>query len=72
MDGMAEERVQTVAGMFVGLLVTTVIGVKVVIPVIMEGIADAGIGGTTESVLGLLPLFIAMYLLLKAARPVMG
>ncbi len=49
---------------FIGIMVVIIIGVAVVIPVINDVIAVANLTGTTATLVGLLPLFIAIALIL--------
>ena len=49
---------------FIGIMVVIIIGVAVVIPVTRNVINDAGLTGTTATLVNLLPLFIAIALIL--------
>lgn len=53
----------------VSILVATVIAVQVVIPVLTEAIAKSGVDGPAATVLGLLPLFVGVMLLLGISGP---
>lgn len=67
-----DERAQSnLAGLFVGILIAAVIGVAVVIPVINDVTASANLTGTTDTVVGLLPLFVGLMLLVAIAAPLM-
>jgi hypothetical protein len=64
--------VRGVAGVFIGLLVAAIIGVEVVIPIIVEGVASSNMSGTAATVFGLIPMFVALLLLVAMASPLMG
>lgn len=49
---------------FIGIMVVIIIGVAVVIPVVDSVILTANLTGTTATLVGLLPLFIAIALIL--------
>lgn len=49
---------------FIGIMVVIIIGVAVVIPVVEDVIDSANLTGTTATLVGLLPLFIAIALIL--------
>ena len=49
---------------FIGIMVVIIIGVAVVIPVVANVTANAGLTGTTKTLIELLPLFIAIALIL--------
>lgn len=49
---------------FIGIMVVIIIGVAVVIPVVVNVTESAGLTGTTATLVGLLPLFIAIALIL--------
>ena len=68
------DRAQTtnIAGLFIGIMVAVIIGVDVVIPVITDSIANSSVSGNTETILDLLPLFIALLLLIALASPLMN
>jgi hypothetical protein len=57
--------------LFIGILIAAVIGISVVIPVINDTIANANLSGTTATVVGLIPLFVALMLLVGLASPLM-
>lgn len=52
-------------------MVAAILGIGVAIPVILDVIEDANVTGTTETVLGLVPLFVALLLLVALAGPLM-
>jgi len=60
-----------IGGLFIGIMIATILGVSVAIPVIQNAINNAGVSGNTATVLGLLPLFVALLLLLALAGPLM-
>jgi len=49
---------------FIGIMVVVIIGVGVVIPIIANVTATAGLTGTTKTLVDLLPLFVAIALIL--------
>lgn len=60
-----------IGGLFIGIMVAAILGIAVAIPVILDVIEDANVSGTTETVLDLVPLFIALLLLIALAGPLM-
>ena len=60
-----------IGGLFIGIMVAVIIGVDVVIPVILDSVANSGVSGNTETILDLLPLFIGLLLLIATASPLM-
>ena len=52
---------------FIAILVATIVGVAVTIPVIIDTIQNASITGTTRTILDLLPLMIALVLFVAVA-----
>lgn len=68
------DRAQTtnIAGLFIGIMVATIIGVDVAIPVILDAVANSSVSGNTETILDLLPLFIGLLLLIALASPLMN
>jgi hypothetical protein len=55
----------------IGVLVAVIIGVAVAIPVTQEVITSANLTGTTATIVGLIPLFIGLTILI-ATVGVMG
>ena len=58
-------------GLFIGLLIAAIVAIQVFIPVVQEAINSANVTGNTATVLGLLPLFAAILLLMGLASPLM-
>ena len=52
---------------FIGILVATIVGVGVAIPVIQDTITNASLSGTTLTIVNLLPLMIALVLFVAIA-----
>lgn len=52
-------------------MIAVILGVSVAIPVIQNAVDEAGVDGNTQTILELLPLFIALLLLLALAGPLM-
>ena len=59
--------VQDVASYAMKFLVAMILAVAVAIPVILELTAEAGVSGTTLTVLGLVPLLVALLLIVAIA-----
>jgi hypothetical protein len=59
--------VQDVAAYAMKFLVATVLAVAVAIPIILELTAEADVSGTTLTVLGLVPLLVALLLIVAIA-----
>lgn len=59
------------SSLFIGIMVATIIGVAVVIPVINDTIEQSNISGTELTIIGLIPLFVALLLLISLASPLM-
>jgi len=68
MDNRAQGNI---GGLFIGIMIAAILGVSVAIPVIQNALNNADVTGNTETVLGLLPLFIGLLLLLSLAGPLM-
>ena len=49
---------------FIGLMVVTIIAVSVTIPTVTQAITDAGLTGTTLTVVNIVPLMIAVAVLM--------
>lgn len=61
----SNEAMMEYVGAFIGLLVVIIIAVSVVIPTVLSAIsANPEITGTTATVLGIVPLMIAVVVLL--------
>lgn len=60
-----------IGSLFIGVMVAAILGVGVAIPVILDVIDQANVSGTTATVLGLVPLFVALLLLVALAGPLM-
>jgi hypothetical protein len=71
--GFASDRSgQTnLVGLIIGITVAAIVGVAVAIPVMNDVIATANLSGTTATVVGLLPLFVGLMLLVAIASPLM-
>jgi hypothetical protein len=52
-------------------MIAVILGVSVAIPVIQNSTDNANVTGNTATVLGLLPLFVALLLLIALAGPLM-
>lgn len=54
------------------LIVLTMIGLAGVMPVVSGVIGGADVSGSTETILQLIPLFIALMLLIVYAKPILN
>lgn len=63
---------QNLVGLFIGLMIASIVAVEVFIPVILDASANSNVSGTTGRILDLLPLFAVLLLLIALAGPVMG
>lgn len=64
---MKHEAQQGLVAAFIGIMVATIIGIGVAIPVIQDTITNASLTGTTLTVVNLLPLLLAVVLLVAIA-----
>jgi len=60
------------AGLILGIVIAGIMGVAVAIPVLNDVINDANLSGTTATVVGLIPLFIGLLVLVAVASPLMN
>ncbi|WP_148414920.1 hypothetical protein [Haloferax sp. KTX1] len=68
----AYDRGQTnLVGLFIGLMIAAIVAIQVFIPVVNDAIASSNVTGTEATILGLLPLFAALLLLIALASPLM-
>jgi len=67
----AERAQGNLSSLFVGIMVASIMGVAVVIPVVNDIIAQANLSGTEQTIVTLIPLFIALLLLVSLASPLM-
>ena len=65
-------QMKGLTGLMIGVLISAIVGVQVVIPVVNDAIASANVTGTTGTVLGLVPLFVGLLILVGVAQPLMG
>lgn len=65
-------RAQTnLTGLMIGVLIAAIVGIQVFIPVINDALSSSNVSGTTATVIGLLPLFAGLLLLISLASPLM-
>jgi len=57
--------------LFIGLLIAAIVVLQVFIPVVTDAIDSAGITGTEQTIVELLPLFAVLLLLIALAGPLM-
>jgi hypothetical protein len=68
----ADDRAQSnLVGLVMGILFAGIVIVSVFIPVMNEAIANANLTGNTATVIGLVPLFAGLLLLVSIASPLM-
>jgi len=58
-------------GLFIGVLIAAIVAIQVFIPVVNDAISQSSVSGTAATVLGLLPLFAALLVLIALAAPLM-
>lgn len=63
---------QNLVGLFIGLMIASIVAIEVFIPVVLDASANSNVSGTTGRILELLPLFAVLLLLIALAGPVMG
>jgi hypothetical protein len=69
---MPDNRAQTnLIGVIIGVTIAAIVGVGVVIPLIMDVIESASLSGITETVVGFIPVMVALLVFVAAASPVM-
>ena len=56
------------SGAFIGIMIATIIGVGVTIPIVQDVISDSNITGLTAVVLGNLPILLGVVLLVAVAN----
>jgi len=56
------------SGAFIGIMIATIIGVGVTIPIVQDVIDDSNITGLTAVVLGNLPILLGVVLLVAVAN----
>lgn len=66
------DRAQTnLVGLFIGLMIAAIVAIQVFIPVVQDAINNSNVSGTSATILGLLPMFAALLLLIALASPLM-
>lgn len=69
---VAERAQGNLAGLVIGITISAVVAVAVAIPVINDVVASSNATGTTQTVLDLLDLFVALLILVAIASPLMS
>lgn len=59
------------ASLFIGVMIAAIVCIRVFIPVVQGAIEDSNVSGTEATILGLLPMFAALLLLISLASPLM-
>jgi hypothetical protein len=69
---MPDNRAQTnLIGVIIGVTISAIVGVGVVIPLILDVIESASLSGITQTVVGFIPVMVALLVFVAAASPVM-
>lgn len=58
-------------GLIIGIVIAAIVGVAVGIPVINDVIEEANLSGTTELVVGFIPVMIGLMIFVATASPIM-
>lgn len=58
-------------GLFIGILIAAIVAINVFIPVVNDAISSSNVSGTEGTILGLLPLFGALLVMIALAAPLM-
>lgn len=66
------DRTSSLGELFLWVMLVAILGVAVAIPVILDVINTADVSGTTALVLGLLPLFVALILIVAMSQRMMA
>lgn len=69
---MPSENRSSLVGVMIALMIGALVALEVVIPVIQDGIASANVTGTTATILGMIPMFVSILLLVAVASPLMS
>ena len=68
----ADRAQSNLVALFLGLLIAVIVVVDVYIPTVNDALASSNISGTAATILGLLPLFAALLILVANAGPLMN
>lgn len=69
----AYDRGQTnLVGLVIGVMIAAIVVVNVAIPVINDALANSNASGSTAIILGLIPLFLGLLLMVSVASPLMN
>lgn len=66
-----QTRGTNLVGLIMGILIAAIVGVAAAIPVIQDVIDSANLTGNVATIVGLIPLFIGLLLLVALASPLM-
>jgi hypothetical protein len=69
--GQATRGQTNLVGLLIGLLIAGIVLIDVFIPVMLDSINSSNASGSTATILGLLPLFGGLLLLVSMASPLM-
>jgi len=69
--GLGDASNGSLPKILIGLIIAAVVGGGAALPIIVELINESGASGVLATVLGIIPLFVALILLLAFAGPVM-
>lgn len=69
----AYDRGQTnLVGLVIGVMIAAIVVVNVAIPVINDALNNSNASGSTAIILGLIPLFLGLLLMVSVASPLMN
>lgn len=64
-------QVTNLVGLIIGIVVAAIVGIAVGIPVIQDVIESANLTGTTELIVGFIPVMIGLMIFVAVASPIM-
>lgn len=68
-----QERAQSnITRLVIGVMIAAIVVIQVFIPTVQDALASANVSGTEATILGLLPLFAALLILIALASPLMS
>jgi len=71
MLGRNNRAQSNLTGLIIGVLISAIVVIQVFIPVVNDAISQSSISGTAATIVGLLPLFGALLVLISLASPLM-
>ena len=68
-----QDRAQAnITRLVIGVMIAAIVVIQVFIPTVQDALASANVSGTEATILGLLPLFAALLILIALASPLMS